>query len=122
MNGNIKKCNIALWNARSIKNKMVELKEKVREYDIMGITETWLTENNSLTIKEYNVFRKDREDKKGGGLCLLVKKNIRTKIREDVNWVKDKTEIISITIMMENKELDIILIYRYPGHRLSKGE
>ena len=88
------KCKIALWNARSIKNKMVELKEKVREYDIMGITETWLTENNSLTIKEYNVFRKDREDKKGGGLCLLVKKNIRTKIRENVIWVKDKTEIM----------------------------
>ena len=113
---------IALWNARSVKNKIVELKEKVEEYDIMGITETWLTKKNGFKIKEYNTFRRDREDRRGGGLCLLVKKNIRVKTREDVKWVKNKTEIIAITLTLEDNELDIVLVYRNPGYSLNKRE
>lgn len=88
----------------------------------MGITETWLKRNEGLKIKEYNIFRKDREDRRGGGLCLLVKKEIQGKIKEDANWVKEKTEIMAITIVMEDKEMDIILGYRNPRYSLSKRE
>ena len=115
-------CKVALWNARSIKNKMVEVKQKIGEYDIMGITETWLKKKEGVKIKEYNIFRKDREDMRGGGLCFLVRKDIQVRIRDDVKWKKDKTEIMAITIIMEGKELDIILGYRNPRFSLSKNE
>ena len=35
MKKNKEGCKIALWNARSIRNKMVELREKVGEYDVI---------------------------------------------------------------------------------------
>ena len=114
---------IAIWNARSIKGKMIELREKITEYDIVGITETWLSARDNVNINGYNIYRKDRSNnKRGGGIAIASKNNISIKIREDVKWVEDKTEILAITINMENREMDIIVAYRNPNHTLNKGE
>ncbi len=72
-----------MFNARSIKNKLVELAELLSnvKYKIVAITETWTdnTVTDSMLISHpcnskrypYTVFRKDRNGS-GGGVCVLV--------------------------------------------------
>ena len=56
-------------NARSIKNKFLELEAIIisEGYDIVGITETWLGEvdGDEFNIEGYKVIRKDRSSKRG---------------------------------------------------------
>ena len=62
-------------NARSIVNKIKELKVMIEEenVDIISITETWLNDNvtdDEVSINGYTLFRKDRRDEvkcRGGG-------------------------------------------------------
>ena len=115
-------CRIAIWNARSVRNKIIELREKAKDYDIIGITETWLSPNDNFRLKGYNTYRKDREGKKGGGLGILVKNDIRVKVREDVTWLKNKTEILAVTVNLDNEDIDIIVIYKQPNQVLKKEE
>ena len=71
-------------NARSIVNKMNELEVVVElsKPDIIGITESWATEdvsNSELEIKGFAMFREDRKGAKaakGGGVILFVREGI----------------------------------------------
>ena len=69
-------------NARSIVNKMGELRLMVEdvEPDIIGITETWTKPdmgNAEFSLKGYQMFRKDREVRRGGGVALYIKQSIQ---------------------------------------------
>ena len=55
------------FNARSIVNKVDELEiyTKEEELDIIGITETWLTDEiltSEISLEGYTLYRKDRKD------------------------------------------------------------
>lgn len=101
---------IALWNARSLKHKIGELKTIIDEYDIVAITETWLSPCTTIEFNNYNVERVDNKVTGSGianvirgGLCIIIKQNINYKIRQD-----------TITIETINGEMDLILTYRKP--------
>ena len=69
-------------NARSIVNKMGELRLMVEdvEPDIIGITETWTRPdmgNAELSLKGYKMFRKDKEVRRGDGVALYIKQSIQ---------------------------------------------
>jgi ribonuclease P/MRP protein subunit RPP40 len=95
--------NIIYFNARSLRNKMEELRILVCQCtpDIIGVVETWLTEENfdgEISITNYNFIRKDRINEyksKGGGLVIYFKQdipfvNITTNCNMNVEhlWVK----------------------------------
>ena len=74
-----------LFNARSVKHKLDQLKFVQSQgcYDIIAITETWCNDSMSDSMicdsKNYNLFRTDRQNVQkstGGGLCILTKKSI----------------------------------------------
>jgi len=75
---------IIYLNARSIINKIDELRILAREHkpDIIGVVETWLNENiydREVEIDDYCIIRKDRiNDNKlvGGGIVIYVQKDI----------------------------------------------
>ena len=69
-------------NARSVVNKMGELRLTVEdvEPDIIGISETWTRPdmgNAEFPLKGYQVFRNDRELRRGGGVALCIKQSIQ---------------------------------------------
>ena len=69
--------NVYLANARSINNKKDDLSCEIKAngVDIAVITETWLKENTPnepLAIQGYDLMRKDRTIKRGGGVCVLT--------------------------------------------------
>jgi len=47
--------------------------------DITAVTETWFTKHltdSCVNINGYRLLRKDRRNKKGGGICFYVKNDI----------------------------------------------
>ncbi len=77
-------------NARSIFNKVDELKAHIEIYkpDIIFVTETWLSENipnEAIHIDDFNVFRKDRIVMRGGGVAFYIKDDFPVRIRFDLS-------------------------------------
>ena len=77
------------FNARSIVNKLDDLQLYIdkKKADIISITETWLKEEISdveLNIIDFTIFRHDRLNKTGGGVILLIKKDIKGNTRDDL--------------------------------------
>jgi len=74
----------ALWNARSIKNKTELLHQYIHEnnLDLVLLTETWLSEGdsqrtvNKLEKQGFACKHIPRQNKKGGGVGVVYKKNI----------------------------------------------
>ena len=84
-----------LINARSIFNKLDELKALLREesVDLIGITESWARDemlDKEIILEDYNIFRKDRLERRGGGILLYVRKGIMCEV------IKQNSEIESL--------------------------
>ena len=65
-------------NARSLNKNITELKAILDEtdFDAVSISESWLrsrTPKDRFHINGYKIFRNDRKNKRGGGVCLYVK-------------------------------------------------
>ena len=70
-------------NARSLRNKFSDLEELAftENYDLIGVTESWLNLCNRDYLAEYNIpgyvtFEKSRVNKNGGGVILYIKANL----------------------------------------------
>ena len=106
-------------NARSIVNKLNELHGLLyhADYDIVFITESWLSDAipNSLIDpeNEYNVIRKDRKASRGGGVCLLIRKNVLTHV---VNVAAGNLEVVAADVYYSNFSYRLIGVYRKPGY------
>ena len=71
---------ICLVNIRSIVNKLNQFQNYVysRSFDIIAVTETWLSDkifNNEILPSNYSIIRRDRSSR-GGGVLLAVKHDI----------------------------------------------
>lgn len=75
-----KNINILHWNANGILNKTHELPYflHIHKIDIMLINETKLIKTDTINIKGYTIYRKDRNTTttRGGGVAILVKKEL----------------------------------------------
>ena len=91
----------ALLNARSLKAfyrdtatgdktcKLVALKRLIHDnsYDIIAVTETWLSTtimDSEISGKNYSIYKRNRVGRRGGGVLLLIKSNIASSRRYDL--------------------------------------
>ena len=76
---------VLLINARSLKNKLRDFQTMVysRDSDIIVVCETWLTSfmfDKEILPSGYDIYRRDRlNDKRGGGVLIAIKSNIKSK-------------------------------------------
>ena len=106
------------FNARSIVNKLDELQLYIDKEtaDIIGITETWLNEEISdveLNINDYTIFRHDRLNKTGGSVILLIKKDIKVNIRDDL--LKEFEESVWCDVIAKSGKILFGVRYRSPN-------
>ena len=62
-------------NANSVLGKMQELRQRMQDFDVVGITETWATggiNDAEISVDGFNFYRLDREGMVGGGLLVYV--------------------------------------------------
>lgn len=75
---------LLLSNVCHIGNKVDELQgvAGINNASIAIVTESWLTSVtplSSISIGEYNIYRKDRNNRQGGGVVVYVKNYLRSK-------------------------------------------
>ena len=102
-------------NERSIVNKKNELNMMVEDIDphIIGITESWANKDISdaeLGLKGYEMLRRERIRRWGGGVILYIKEYIQAyeiKLERYANW----DETVWCNILTGNSTLTIGLVY-----------
>ena len=80
---------LLLSNVCHIGNKVDELQgvAKINNASIAIVTESWLTSeapSSSMSIGEYNIYRKDRNNRQGGGVVVYVNNYLRSKRLSDL--------------------------------------
>ena len=98
--GSQKGIKFLLFNARSIQNKYQDISNLLQQLDsetIVIVTETWMSEEQSLNINlsaEHNFLRENRSHQtraaKGGGVGIWIPKNIIFEGRKDFELADPK--------------------------------
>ena len=109
-----------LFNARSIRNKSDFINQFIidSKCDIVSITETWLTDNDS-TIPAFvvpngcNMICHNRGTSRGSGIAIIYNSHFNIKNNILPNFTS--REAISYRLLNTSSFIDIILIYRPPS-------
>ena len=121
---NIKACHL---NVRSLRNKTSAFSDFVlsNDLDIVGVTETWLRPSDTqglmdeITPAGFQLHQVPRENKKGGGVAVLVRNDI-----DSVRCQIDRRETFEhITIQLSDRQSSQLLvhvIYRPPSTSKSR--
>ena len=119
----LKGIKIVHLNVRSLFNKLDQVKESFKNFDVIIISETWLgpsIPDAAIAIPGYNVVRQDRNHpggKKGGGLCIYISTIFKIEFLDDCfNQVTQDYEPIGVSLKHTHiKPFNIIGIYRPPN-------
>jgi len=113
----------ALFNARSLKNKLPDFHELIRrDYSMVFVTESWL--RNSIVdghidnTSQFHIYRKDRSDRLGGGILALVSKSYCS-YEISVPAKFHVLEIIAHSIVLSARRYRFITVYRPPEFNLA---
>ena len=117
-------------NIRSILNKFDSLKHLLNslnnQFQIIGLTETWLNDNNDDLFKldNYDFVNVNRSNKIGGGVGIYITNQIKYKLRTDLNTsIENVIESVFIEIITAvGKNIIVCLIYRPPNNKIDLFE
>ena len=109
-------------NVRSLLPKLPEIEKQFRGFDVIILTETWLSESvpsGAVVIDGYNLIRQDRWKyikEKGGGLCCYIKTDVAYRNMLDLTEpVTSDYEIMGLVICPPNsKKVNVLAVYRPP--------
>ena len=78
------------------------------EFAIISLTETWLNERNYnlYEIPNYVLIGKQRSGRKGGGISIYIKQNIKYKIRDHISFMNFEYESVFIEIARDTSLLE----------------
>ena len=84
------------------------------KFDLLGITETHLTDdisNNLIKIIGYDLARRDRSGSKGGGVVIYFREDLN--VYEDLKWnVDQELEAVCLNITIRSQSTLIGCLYR----------
>ena len=118
---NSSKLKLAHINIRSCRNKVVEISLFLKEndIDILTLNETWLKSNFKLDIPNYNITRNDRPRRRGGGVAILVRNDIKFDIIDTCSTINTDNEAITILLKDSQDPISITTIYIPPGSNIN---
>ena len=115
-------------NCCSLRNKLTYVLDHVKEHksDIVAITESWLSSDDSINrvvFKEcsdygYKLFHTPRLHRRGGGVALLIKDGINV-IQQD-HHPQRSFEYIELLITTISIHVRVVVIYRPPISKVNK--
>ena len=73
--------------------------------------------NSLLEILNYSALHETKKDKKGGGICLYIHKNLKFNVRDEIDIFKESVETLTIEILYR-KSRNIVIT---ATHRRPKG-
>ena len=107
-----------MTNIRSLIGKIDELSATVltTNPDVVCITESWLdnkVDSTSVSLPGYFTFRKDRSDRRGGGVVIFARHSICCHNISPSSFSRDDVELIIIDL--ESFNLYVICLYIPPA-------
>ena len=73
---------LSCWysNATSLNNKFDEFFEEINasKSQVVFVCETWWTDKSATNVPGYNLYRKDRQFSRGGGVCIYIRDNLNS--------------------------------------------
>ena len=109
-----KPLNILQWNSRGISNKQSSLEKMSNNYHIILLNVTWLKPHSKFYLRNFNIIRKDRPSRPGGGLLTAIRNDIPFKQVELGTNIDHKLELLAIAISTEFGQILIVNIYENP--------
>ena len=111
-------------NVRSLYPSIDEVRCKFKQYDVIGICETWLNStyhNNLVSLEGYTLYRVDRESgcipKRGGGLVIYVGSTFKGHVKqiETCTRISKNLEQIWLSLDKPNvRKIAVCMLYRPP--------
>lgn len=114
-------------NVRGLNTKVENFYVQVTkcEYDIVCLTETWLSEkvqNSELFCNNYEIFRDDRQNAKGGGVAIAIRRPLRSTMIDLDKYVSElvpEINIVSCKVYIGNIPIILVLVYIPPSCSVS---
>ena len=116
-------------NIRSMSKNFQKLKLMLHECDhnfsIICLTETWCSDesfrnNSNLILPNYDSIHLGRKDKRGGGICVFISKELSFKQRKEFSISDENSELISIEIINKRcKNIIVNTCYRPPNAKIT---
>ena len=105
-------------NTRSLNKNHTELKQVLdrTHFDAFSCSETWLTKNtpkDRFMFDDFNIIRSDRKNKRGGGVCLFLKKQYNFK-RINIPNVCEMPEMLWVEVSVGKCKIAIGTLYKPP--------
>ena len=115
--------NIVHLNIQSMYPKRDILEVEMQYYDIVVLTETWLSPNKKtedIMIPNFDAtYRKDRNDRPGGGVAIYIKSGISS--HKLTNLIYGDLEGLCVEINIRNHKFLLCGIYRPLTQGLNYG-
>ena len=111
------KLKIALYNVRSIRNKLEYISESLIEFgiDIMCLTETWLVESDTNVVIAalpdcYSMLHVPRSGmgSRGGGVALIYRKSFSTVQTVPQDW--DSFEMMEVKLTSNSNTIRLAVV------------
>ena len=106
-------------NTRGLLNKLDHLRDIINySYpDVILLCETWLNARtiDLVELKGYKLISKNRIDRIGGGVGILLKRELRTRCRDDLCVETQHLEHVVVELKTDTKNILLVSGYRPPN-------
>jgi hypothetical protein len=112
------KLRLVTWNANGLPDKKLELTQLLQELDVdvALIQETHLRPGLAVNIPNYQVYRSDRPDGRGGGTAVYIHRRLPHRLLP--TNVPRGLEVTTVAVIYNGAELAISSAYNQPGRSL----
>ena len=88
-----------------------------KKLDVVLLCETWVTENTKelVLIPGYDFIGIECQNKKGGGIGLLIANEIKYKIRNDISYKTEELECVTVQLLIKGRNILCCSMYRPPN-------
>ena len=111
-------------NIRGLLNKQDQLKNLVKdtEVDVTLLCETWLTQIKESQINKttHKLISKHRSDRIGGGVGILVHKDLRSRARPDLQIDTEILKHVVVELKTDKRNILLVSGYRPPNTNVRK--
>ena len=113
---------VTFWNVRSVRQHIFDIENLLKECDILICVESWLRPDTVINFPGFVAFRKDRDHTSGGGILLLIRKDLAFVEISNVVIPDQSVEMCGIKLNSISPPLDVLVCYRTPGLNLSQND
>jgi hypothetical protein len=64
-------------NCRSLRSKFPEFQQRSQNIDVIILLETWLDEAEIVYLKWFDVVRKEKKERAGGGVAIFINNTLK---------------------------------------------